>query len=323
MRKLIVILAMTVVFVAFADDSEDYFPTGIGYTWTFQDSGADGIDTTFREQVGTEMIMGYETWIIEETSGGSVDSSYMQIRTDGIFFLVAFFDSLGGDRRAIQVAPEVVNVGDSWTAADIETSMAMSGYTMNLEITINMEVVDREEVFVPAGSFESCLKVASETEFYYEVSSGGVVVAEGGGVQNRDTTWHAQFVGATMSRGMEYEIDFLTGGIVDSNKTASYLLEYDFTGIDEDIETPNNISIQTFPNPFNSAVSIQAPDGAEVEVYDINGHRIAELPDVVNGVTRWEPGEGVVSGVYFVRAHFDKLSERGEKSTTARVMLIR
>ncbi len=323
MKKLTVVLALILVFVAFADDSEDYFPTGIGYTWTYQDSGAEGIDTTFSEQVGTEMMMGYETWITEETFDGSVDSSYMQIRTDGVYFLVSFFDSLGSDRRAIQVAPAVVNVGDSWTAADIETSMVMSGYTMNLEITINMEVIGREEVFVPAGGFESCLKLASETEFYYEVSSGGVVVAEGGGVQNRDTTWHAQFVGPAMSHGMDYEIDYMSGEISDSNKTASYLLEYDFTGIDEDIATPDDIAIRAFPNPFNSAVSIQAPDGAEVEVYDINGHRIAELPDVVNGVTRWEPGESVNSGVYFVRAHFDKLNDRGEKLNTERVLLIK
>lgn len=317
MRYLVFIIALTLVFAAFADDSEDYFPTGIGYSWTYRDSSVDGVDTTYHEQVGTQMMLGYETWVTEMTDDDGVDSSFTQIRTDGIYAVIAFLDTLGSDRRAVKVAPSEVNVGDSWVAADIDTEYTMSGVDMHLEITMTMEALRREEVFVPAGSFEACMVIAMTSEFAYEVSMGGSPIAEGEGVQSRDTTWYAQFVGHVMSRGMQYEIDMMSGGISDSNKTASYLLEYDFTGIGEDIARPDDINIRTYPNPFNSAVSIQAPEGADVAVYDINGHRITELPDVVNGITRWEPGESVNSGVYFVRADI------GKASNTERIMFIK
>jgi len=93
---------------------------------------------------------------------------------------------------------------------------------------------------------------------------------------------------------------------------------------------PSNFSIRIMPNPFNSAVSISAPENTIVEIFDINGRMVAEIPannPVGVGFTPariddagknerdgarpspteiiWRPDESVGSGIYLVRARFD------------------
>ena len=102
---------------------------------------------------------------------------------------------------------------------------------------------------------------------------------------------------------------------------------------------PDRLTISAWPNPFNSAVTItlDAPVGAhgraplQIEIFDLNGRRVAQLPDggtvgagftpALNDVadnnerdgarpsptTReftWSPDETIGSGVYLVRARF-------------------
>lgn len=314
MKRLILIAVLVAAFAAVADSSADYFPVGIGYTWTYQDSSEGGVVMTLNEMVGTAMIEGYETWITVETSPDVVDTSFTQIRADGIYMIVEFMEE---ERRPIRIAPSDIDVGTSWTAADIDTSFNMSGADVSIQIVMTMEAIGRETVVVPAGSFASCLKIAMESEFTYEITFGGMPFASGSGIQSRDTTWHAQFVGMVQSRGMEYEIDMMSGSIADSSKTASYLQNYNFTNIDENSHKPAEISIMAYPNPFNSAVSIDVPEKAEIEIFDINGRKIADFRVVESGNLRWEPATSVESGVYFVRANF------AGNSITQRVMFIK
>jgi len=86
---------------------------------------------------------------------------------------------------------------------------------------------------------------------------------------------------------------------------------------------PDEFSISAYPNPFNSAVSISAPEGAKIEIFDINGRRISVIsrrvqPDEksradqedISRQTRndkirefvWRPDETIGSGVFLVRA---------------------
>jgi hypothetical protein len=314
MKRLILMVALVAVFAAVADSSADYFPVGIGYTWTYQDSNEVGIVTTLNEMVGTEIIDGYETWITVETSPEAVDTSFTQLRADGIYMIVEFMEE---ERRPVRIAPSDIDVGTSWTAADIDTSFNMSGADISIQIVVSMEAIGRETVVVPAGSFASCLKIAMESEFTYEITFGGMPFASGSGVQSRDTTWHAQFVGMIQSRGMEYEIDMMSGTIADSSKTASYLQGYNFTNISENSRKPAEMSIIAYPNPFNSSVSIDVPEKAEIAIFDINGRKIADFGVVENGSLRWQPATSVESGVYFVRANLDG------NSLTQRVMFIK
>ncbi len=90
-------------------------------------------------------------------------------------------------------------------------------------------------------------------------------------------------------------------------------------------DLPGELYLHTSPNPFNSAVSISAPAGAEVEIYDVNGRRIktlwpflwtqasatslekggTEVPlhkGNLGGSIIWRPGDNIGSGIYLVRS---------------------
>ncbi|MCK5833771.1 T9SS type A sorting domain-containing protein [bacterium] len=89
---------------------------------------------------------------------------------------------------------------------------------------------------------------------------------------------------------------------------------------ENEVNIPMILALSAYPNPFNSAVSISAPDNAVVEIFDINGRCIAEFP---GGDQIWKPEASVGSGVYLVRARFDKLTDRGEESVTKRVVYLK
>jgi hypothetical protein len=100
---------------------------------------------------------------------------------------------------------------------------------------------------------------------------------------------------------------------------------------------PSAIEISAYPNPFNSAVTI-AVDGVgdgspvpfDVEIYDVNGRRVAELippgPPLTRGEEEksplskgdlggfiWQPDPSLGSGVYLVRA---RVGGRGDLAPT-------
>jgi len=85
---------------------------------------------------------------------------------------------------------------------------------------------------------------------------------------------------------------------------------------------PLKYEILTIPNPFNSAVTISAPAGAEIEVFDVNGRKITPPTPLdrgehgksplskgdLGGLFVWQPGDNITSGVYLVRATIGKES---------------
>ena len=103
-------------------------------------------------------------------------------------------------------------------------------------------------------------------------------------------------------------------------------------GIDKYISRiPDNLSISIHPNPFNSAVSISAPEGAIVEIFDINGRNVFETPvgdgspvppssrrgDLAPTNIIWQPSAAISSGVYLVRAKV------GDESLSKRVVYLK
>jgi len=76
---------------------------------------------------------------------------------------------------------------------------------------------------------------------------------------------------------------------------------------------PEHIQFFTYPNPFNSAVTISVychsreggnPKGVAVQIFDITGRIVYEMPVGAYRDTSavWTPEESVGSGVYLVRA---------------------
>ena len=84
--------------------------------------------------------------------------------------------------------------------------------------------------------------------------------------------------------------------------------------IAETITKPVVLEISVIPNPFNSAVTITAPAGAEIEIFDLNGRNIAKFDD---GTQVWKPEPSVGSGIYLVRATV------GEQEITKRVVYLK
>jgi len=71
------------------------------------------------------------------------------------------------------------------------------------------------------------------------------------------------------------------------------------TSLAENPSTPNALTLTAHPNPFNSAVEIDAPNGYIVTITDIDGRHVSTLG---TGSTRWIPVTGQPSGVYLVKA---------------------
>ena len=94
-----------------------------------------------------------------------------------------------------------------------------------------------------------------------------------------------------------------------------------FTGIEEgDAVRPGVLALSAYPNPFNSACRISAPEGAEIEIFDINGRSVAEFG---GGDQIWKPEASVGSGIYLVRARFDSAQRPDGATVTKRVVYLK
>ena len=84
-------------------------------------------------------------------------------------------------------------------------------------------------------------------------------------------------------------------------------------------KNPNILSLSVSPNPFNSACRISAPDNAIVEIFDLNGRIVYEMPvgSRPASTVLWQPNKSVPSGVYLVRAKI------GDKNITKRVVYLK
>jgi len=106
--------------------------------------------------------------------------------------------------------------------------------------------------------------------------------------------------------------------------------EWQITGVSEH-DLPQNIDLSVYPNPFNSAVSITAPEGAKIEIFDVNGRIVDNLsvgsrpPSTAShkmtgdaGVAPtireyiWTPNDNIGSGIFLVRAKYadESISKR-------------
>lgn len=78
----------------------------------------------------------------------------------------------------------------------------------------------------------------------------------------------------------------------------------DVTGIGENAK-PDDYEIRAYPNPFNSAVAISAPDGATIKIHDLRGRLVENIGDA----KIWRPESDVESGIYLISIEYRGVKE--------------
>ena len=94
----------------------------------------------------------------------------------------------------------------------------------------------------------------------------------------------------------------------------------DYTGVSEQLSAkPDKININAYPNPFNSSCKLDLSSfiGIEgLEIFDISGRLVDEIPIEMGKSVIWKPKEELPSGVYLIRV-------AGSSSAGCRVVLMK
>ncbi len=102
---------------------------------------------------------------------------------------------------------------------------------------------------------------------------------------------------------------------IDGIKDWLRFIMYPNTGIDERL--PGQFAVHVVPNPFNSSVAIHSPSGSDIEIFDINGRRLAAWENIPEDRIVWKPERDITSGLYFLRARF------GDREIIKRTMYLK
>ena len=312
MRTHFVVLACVMLFCAIctAYDPNDYVPCAIGNQWVTLDSSASGMDTVVSLMVDTVTINTHLTYIMVETGDTSVDTSWFSPRETGFYIFTKMGDDSDYTLMEMLMCPNPFTIGDEWIIYHIDTTWTETPYTYHIIQTGTQTAELFEDVIVPAGRFDDCIKLVMSTFYEVEVSMGGTVVYSDSGHNPDSYNWLASGVG--MVKSIETEVTETT-----STTTSSVLLSYSVTKVpDKNVPAPKITCLAATPNPFNSIVKISAPDGAKIEILDINGRVISELA-AQNECVYWSPDATIGSGIYFVK------STAGEKITTIRIVYMK
>lgn len=73
----------------------------------------------------------------------------------------------------------------------------------------------------------------------------------------------------------------------------------DFLGVKDENMSPS-VDIKAFPNPFNTTLNIDYPQGAKFEIFDITGQKIYALKE---NEKNWSPTQNIPNGIYFMRVY--------------------
>ncbi|MCK4329169.1 alpha/beta fold hydrolase [candidate division WOR-3 bacterium] len=105
----------------------------------------------------------------------------------------------------------------------------------------------------------------------------------------------------------------LTLGLDGTHTTSISISQYTPTGIFESQSNrPDGFRLIIHPNPFNSTVGISLKATHTLpkclNIYDICGRLVEELPVLLEGEVAWKPDESLGSGIYFIRVKVEEIS---------------
>jgi len=147
------------------------------------------------------------------------------------------------------------------------------------------------------ADFEWTAPVVGTPPIYYALFVAGIMLADsldstgydGGWYYNTDTTtWAVSW----------YVIAYNEFG-AETSLVYDFFIERCPDDIERSYIKPDAASLSASPNPFNSSCRISTPAEAKVEILDLNGKRIAQLP---SGMSVWTPEKRAGTGMYILKA---------------------
>lgn len=170
----------------------EYYPLASGNRWVAD----DGTDSTVTGQITLD---GRRWWVVGDTAGGSANDAYLQSDSDGVRGYTPADGSLPAITSTLLRAPVVV--GDRFNAYRVQGAtfdVDNNGVNDDFDVRVDAEVIGRETVTTPAGTFTEVLRVRM-------VSLGEYVLRPSGTRQTYATGstdyWYAPGVGPVKYSG--------------------------------------------------------------------------------------------------------------------------
>ncbi len=178
----------------------DYFPLGQGDTWTYDSEvtseGDSWQETVTKTVSGTETIKGVEAAVLTEDDG---DYSLYTSDDNGVTLYAEHNVKDSGWERLeydppLNLLPGEIYVGLTKSSSATLTYTTSDGLSLTGTYSVELTVEGIEDVTVPAGTFEDCLRV----RFTGERAS-----SDGNSETFAFTTWLAKGVGDVKSAGRQ------------------------------------------------------------------------------------------------------------------------
>ena len=154
--------------------AQNYYPDDVGNTWTLRST--DGIDERVvtiegPETIGTESlkVISDGTYPVSDPASNNPNKFFIKATPNGVLIFRAIATvAILGEITIDYSPPETflpipIGLNSEWTVAG-EALASLFGLAIKIEATNTAKVTAIEDVTVPAGTFQDCLKIEQQLE---------------------------------------------------------------------------------------------------------------------------------------------------------------
>ena len=154
--------------------AQNYYPDDVGNTWTLRST--DGIDERVvtiegPETIGTESlkVISDGTFPVSDPASNSPNKFFIKATPNGVLIFravatVAILGEITIDYSPPETfLPIPIELGSEWIVSG-EATASLFGLAIQIKTTNTAKVAAIEDVTVPAGTFQDCLKIEQELQ---------------------------------------------------------------------------------------------------------------------------------------------------------------
>ena len=154
--------------------AQNYYPDDLGNTWTLRST--DGIDERVvtiegPETIGSESlkVISDGTYPVSDPASNNPNKFFIKAEPNGVLIFRAIATvAILGEITIDYSPPETflpipIEVGTEWTVAG-EATASLFGIAIKIETTNTAKVIAIEDVTVPAGTFQDCLRIEQQLD---------------------------------------------------------------------------------------------------------------------------------------------------------------